>query len=41
MRRSEPIALILQRKHINEPESGHYVHITEERIAHYEPIWPP
>ena len=27
----EPLALILQREHINEPEPGQYVHVTEER----------
>jgi putative acetyltransferase len=32
----QPLALILQREHIREPEPGRYVHITEERIAE----WP-
>jgi hypothetical protein len=32
----EPLALILQREHINEPEPGRYVHVTEERIVE----WP-
>jgi hypothetical protein len=32
----EPIALVLQREHIDEPEPGRYVHVTEERIAE----WP-
>ncbi len=32
----EPIALILQKEHINEPESGKYIHIKEERLTE----WP-
>ena len=32
----EPLALILQREYIDEPENGKYVHIKEERIAE----WP-
>jgi putative acetyltransferase len=32
----QPLALILQREHINEPEPGRYVHITQERLAE----WP-
>jgi hypothetical protein len=32
----EPLALILQREYISEPEPGHYVHVKEERIAE----WP-
>src|SRR4051812_8662039 len=32
----EPLALILQREHIDEPEEGHYVHVTEERRVE----WP-
>lgn len=32
----EPLALILQREHINEREPGHYVHVTEERLVE----WP-
>jgi hypothetical protein len=32
----EPLALILQREHIHEPEPGHYVHVTEERTVE----WP-
>lgn len=31
-----PIALILQKEHINEPEPGKYVHVKEERITE----WP-
>lgn len=33
----EPVALILQREYIDEPEAGHYVHVVKERIAE----WPP
>jgi hypothetical protein len=32
-----PLALILQREHIDEPETGVYVHFVEERLAE----WPP
>jgi hypothetical protein len=32
----EPIALILQKEYIDEPEPGKFVHITEERITE----WP-
>ena len=32
-----PLALILQRERIDEPETGVYVHIIEERLAE----WPP
>ena len=32
----EPLALVLQREHINEPEPGVYEHVTSERIAE----WP-
>jgi putative acetyltransferase len=32
----QPLALILQREHINEPEPGCYVHVTEQRITE----WP-
>lgn len=32
----QPLALILQREHINEPEPGRYVHITKERTVE----WP-
>ena len=31
-----PIALILQREHINEPEPGKYVHVKEDRLTE----WP-
>jgi hypothetical protein len=32
-----PLALVLQREHINEPEPGVYEHVTEERMTE----WPP
>ncbi len=32
----QPLALVLQREHINEPEPGQYVHVVEERMAE----WP-
>jgi hypothetical protein len=32
----EPLALILQREHIDEPEPGNYVHVTGERVTE----WP-
>lgn len=32
----EPLALVLQREHINEAEEGHYVHVKEERVTE----WP-
>ena len=31
----EPIALILQREYIDEPETGKYIHVKEERIAEW------
>lgn len=33
----EPLALVLQREHINEPHPGVFEHITTERITE----WPP
>ncbi len=33
----EPLALILQREHINESEPGQYIHVTTERNCE----WPP
>ena len=33
---SAPLALILQREYIDEPEAGHYIHAMEERVAE----WP-
>jgi len=32
----QPLALVLQREHINEPEPGEYVHVKEERVTE----WP-
>src|ERR1700722_11948847 len=32
----EPLALVLQKEHINEPASGQYVHVKEPRITE----WP-
>ena len=32
----QPLALILQREYIDEPEAGQYVHVAEERITE----WP-
>jgi hypothetical protein len=32
----EPLALVLQREYIDEPETGQYFHVKEERIAE----WP-
>lgn len=32
----KPLALVLQREFIDEPEEGHYVHVREERITE----WP-
>lgn len=32
----EPLALVLQREYISEPEPGHYIHMREERITE----WP-
>jgi hypothetical protein len=32
----EPLALVLQREYISEPEPGHYIHVQEERITE----WP-
>lgn len=33
----EPLALIWQKEHINEPRPGEYEHVKEERVAE----WPP
>ncbi len=35
----EPIALVLQREHINEPVPGKYVHVKEERITEWLVDW--
>jgi hypothetical protein len=32
----EPLALVLQEEHINEPEDGQYVHVKEQRVTE----WP-
>jgi putative acetyltransferase len=32
----EPLALILQKEHIDEPSDGHYVHVRESRVTE----WP-
>jgi hypothetical protein len=32
----EPLALVLQKEHINEPASGQYIHVKEQRITE----WP-
>ena len=31
----EPIALILQREYIDEPENGKYIHVKEERVTEW------
>ena len=31
----EPLALVLQREYINEPEKGEYIHVKEERITEW------
>ncbi|MEM6298285.1 MAG: GCN5 family acetyltransferase [Bacteroidota bacterium] len=35
----EPIALILQKEHINEPEEGTYIHVKEERVTEWNVEW--
>ncbi|MES2425818.1 MAG: GCN5 family acetyltransferase [Bacteroidota bacterium] len=32
----EPLALILQKKYISEPEPGKYIHVKEERITEWD-----
>ena len=32
----EPLALILQKEYIDEPENGKYIHVKEERIAEWK-----
>jgi putative acetyltransferase len=32
----EPLALVLQKEHINEPETGQYIHVKQRRITE----WP-
>ena len=34
-----PLALVLQREHINEPEPGKFEHVEEERIAEWRVDW--
>ena len=34
-----PLALVLQREFIDEPEEGRYVHVREERVAEWPPIF--
>ena len=34
-----PLALVLQREHINEPEPGHFEHVTDERITEWRVEW--
>ena len=34
-----PLALVLQREHINEPEPGIFEHVTEERITEWQVAW--
>ena len=31
-----PLALVLQREYIDEPETGHYVHVKQERITEWQ-----
>ncbi len=38
-RAEEPLVLILQREHINEPEPGKYVHVKGDRIAEWRVEW--
>lgn len=35
----EPLVLVLQRKHINEPEPGVFEHVTEERLTEWRVEW--
>jgi hypothetical protein len=35
----EPIALILQREYIDEPEPGRYIHVKEERITEWPAVF--
>jgi hypothetical protein len=32
----EPLALVLQRQYIDEPEPGHYVHVKKERVTEWD-----
>lgn len=35
----EPLVLVLQKEHINEPKPGVYEHIKEDRITEWLPEW--
>ena len=35
----EPLVLIYQKEHVNEPEPGQYEHVTTERVAEWLPEW--
>jgi hypothetical protein len=35
----KPLALILQREHINEPEPGKYVHVKRRRVTEWHVEW--
>ena len=35
----DPLALVLQREHINEPEPGKFEHVTDERITEWRVEW--
>lgn len=35
----QPLVLVLQKEHINEPEPGVYEHIKEERLTEWLPEW--
>jgi hypothetical protein len=38
-RAEEPLVLVLQREHINEPELGKYVHVKGDRITEWRVEW--
>lgn len=35
----EPLALVLQRQHLDEPSPGRYVHVKKQRIAEWHVEW--
>jgi hypothetical protein len=35
----EPLVLILQKEYIDEPQTGNYIHVKEERIAEWQVEW--
>ena len=35
----EPLVLVLQREHVNEPEPGRFVHVKRERITEWRVEW--